>query len=89
MATVHFVGWSLPYAAFNVTVIIAYAMSLLGPVPFDLIHLFIGISAVGGVASLLIRISGVGLPAALFVSAVFWALFFFNYWLLLAAEAAV
>jgi hypothetical protein len=81
------------YAAFNVTILLAFAASLLGPVPFGLIFLLLGVSGLGVVAALPICLAlrGVGVTwrGGLGAVCVFAVLTLFNYWVLYAASAAV
>jgi hypothetical protein len=84
-----FVGAAIAFGLFNVILMFAYAMSLLGPVPFDLIWTFLGISALGTVASLFIRGKEIHWPVRIAISTLFGALAGFNWWMLLLASAAV
>ena len=89
MTKTQFVGVPIAFALFDFVLMSAYAMSLLGPVPFDLIWLFLGISAIGTVASLFIRGEDIHWPVAIAISVLFAALTGFNWWCLLFASAAV
>jgi hypothetical protein len=81
------------YAAFNVVLMLAYAKSLLGPVPFWLIFLLLGTSGAGVIAALpvclALRRSGVTWRAGVGAVMLFALLTLFNYWCLCAASAAV
>jgi hypothetical protein len=81
------------YAAFNVVLMLMYANNMLGPVPFDLIFLFLGISTLGVIATFpaqfALRRVGVTWRSAVAVIICFGALAAFNFWCLYAASAAV
>ena len=81
------------YAALNVVLMLAYANSLLGPVPFSLIFLLLGVSGVGAIAALpvclALRRSGVTWRGGVGAGVLFALLTLFNYWCLYAASAAV
>lgn len=81
------------YGAFNVVLMLAYANGLLGPVPFALIFLLLGISGIGVVVALPVCLalggSGVTWRAGVGAVVLFALLALFNYWVLYAASAAV
>ena len=81
------------YAAFNVVLMLLYANSLLGPVPFGLIFFFLMTSAVGATAMLpayfFFRSAGLTVIATFVATVVFAALIWFNAWCLFSASAAV
>lgn len=83
----------LVYAAFNVVLMLMYASSRLGPVPFDLISLFFFVSVLGMVAAfpiqLMLRAVGVTWRSAVAVIICFGALAVFNLWCGFMASAAV
>ena len=86
-------GITVTFAILNIGLMLMYANSLLGPVPFELIWLFLGISVVGAIAMLPVyvacRHSGLTWPTALSSAMIFCGLALFNYWCLYAASAAV
>jgi hypothetical protein len=88
-----FLGVVLAYSAFNVVLMLMYAASMLGPVPFDLIFLLLGVSAIGVIAALPIQLTfrhrGVTWRSALGVMVCFLALTVFNSLVLRSASGAV
>lgn len=83
----------LAYSAVNVVLMGMYANNMLGPVPFSLIFLLLGISALGVIAAFPIQLSlrrfGVTWRSAVAAVVCFAAISGFNYWCLAAASAAV
>lgn len=83
----------LGYAALNVVLMLMYAQSLLGPVPFGLIQLFLVISLVGALAVwpvwYAIRRQGLHISVAAICFTALIALVVFNMWCLFSASAAV
>ena len=88
-----FLGSVLAYAALNVVLMLMYANSMLGRVPFGLIFLLIGISGLGVIAAFPIqralRHVGVTWRGAVAVTVCFALLSGFNLWCFAAASAAV
>lgn len=77
------------YSAANVCLLLAFAKSLLGPVPFDLIYLLIFASFGGTFAVPVLFGRRIGWQCALVCSLLLFAVLVFNVWCLFSASAAV
>lgn len=77
------------YCIGNVAILMAYGMSLLGPVPFELIFLLAFCSFAGALALPVFVHRQIGWIKSAIGSAGFAAVFIFDVWCLFSASAAV
>lgn len=92
MTKVFFIGAPAVYTTVNVALMLAYAKSLLGPVPDELIWFFLGVSVVGTVATIPVYLAlcrnNLHWAACLSVFLLFCGLIWFNLWCFYSASAA-
>ena len=93
MTNKQLVALVLGYGLLNLVIMLAFGMSLLGPVPFGLIHAFRAVSGclviAGLLAAVIPHVRRGYLPSLVITIVTAGALIAFNTWCLFAASAAV